>query len=89
MADVADRYTETYHLLGSAVGAFAVVPSDLTQFAQPSRALYIGGDGDLTVTFINDTVATFAAVPAGSLLPFRVKKVLSSGTTASLIVAVY
>lgn len=69
-----------------AVNAFAVTKSDTTVFARPTKALYVGGGGDVAVLLADDTAAvTFSAVPAGALLPIRVSKVLSTGTTATLI----
>lgn len=51
------------------------------------RALWIGGAGSLRVTLVKDTdPVTFAAVPAGTLLPFAVKTVHSDETDATDIV---
>lgn len=70
-----------------AVGAFAVTKSDSTILAGV-RALYVGGAGDVAVMPVGSTTAvTFSAVPAGSILPVRVSKVMSTNTTATLIVA--
>lgn len=66
----------------------AVTPHDVNELARVSRALYVGGAGDLKVTMAEGDELTFSAVPAGSVLPLRVKKVFSTGTTATLIVAV-
>ncbi len=68
--------------------ATAVTPSDATVIAA-TRAVYVGGAGALAVTMHNGTNATFAAVPAGTTLPISVTKVLSTGTTATSIVALY
>jgi hypothetical protein len=74
----------------SAHRASAVTLSDTTIFAQPTRALYVGGYGNLTVDFADGGAAvTFVGVPAGSLLPFQVTRVYNAGTTASSIVALY
>lgn len=68
-------------------GAFAVTKSDSTTFSGV-RALYVGGAGDVTVMPVDSTTAvTFSAVPAGSILPVRCTKVMSTNTTATLIVA--
>jgi hypothetical protein len=74
-----------------AIGAFAVTPSDETVFATPVRAkaLYIGGTGNVAVTLVDDTSVVFSAVPVGSILPVNVKKVLATGTTATLILCLY
>lgn len=72
-----------------ASGAFAITKSDATVFSQPARSLYVGGTGDVAVRMIDGTTVTFSAVPAGMLLPIRADKVLSTGTTATLIIGLY
>lgn len=70
-----------------AQGAGAVTPdADLPKHC---RALYVGTGGDLAVLMSDASTVTLKAVPAGSLLPIRVRRVLSDGTTASDIVALY
>ena len=69
----------------SADGVFAITKSDATVFSNPTRAIYVGGAGDVAVTMVDDTTAVFTAVPAGSFLPLRTKKVLLTGTTATLL----
>jgi len=70
-----------------AIGASAVTPNDSTDLSQPSRALFVGGAGNLTVDMTNGDNVVFTGVLAGSVLPFRVKRVYSTGTTATNIVA--
>lgn len=71
----------------AAHSAFAVTKSDST-IIPATRALYIGGAGDVAVTMAEDeNNVTFVAVPAGSILPVQVIKILSTGTTATSIVA--
>lgn len=72
----------------AATTGFAVTPSDVTVFTTPTRGLYVGGAGNLTVTMSDGTVLLFAAVPAGSFLPLVVTQVRSTGTAATLITAV-
>lgn len=72
-----------------ASSAFVITKSDDTVFSQPTRAVWVGGTGDLAVKMVDETTLTFTAVPAGVLLPIRVQKVLSTGTTATNIVGLY
>lgn len=66
----------------------AVTKSDSTVLS-PTRALWVGGAGDLSVIFAGDTAAvTIAGVLAGTLLPFQVTKVMAA-TTATNVVALY
>jgi hypothetical protein len=73
--------------LASASGVIAVTPSDSTAIATLPRALYVGGAGNIAVLMEDDSTATFSSVPAGTLLPIRVKRVNSTNTTATLILA--
>ncbi len=77
--------TPIYESAGSARSAFAITKSDST--IVNCRALYVGGTGDVAVIPIDGTAAvTFSAVPAGSLLPIACSKVMSTNTSATLIV---
>ena len=71
-----------------AVHAAAVTPSDSVDLANTSTALYIGGTGNLTVIMLGGEQVTFAAVPVG-ILPIRVTRVLSTGTAATNILALW
>lgn len=67
----------------------AVTKSDDTPL-NGTKGLYVGGAGDLTVK--SDTTAaavTFKNVPAGTLLPIEVVRVMSTNTTATDIIAIY
>lgn len=69
--------------------AAAVVPHDTNELTSYTRALYIGGAGNLVAVFPDGSAVTFTGVPAGSILPIRVKRVNSTNTTATNIVALY
>lgn len=67
---------------------FPCVPSDTVNFTAEVRQLYIGTAGDVSVVNQDNSVCTFKNVLAGSMLgPFFLKRVNSSLTTASNIVA--
>lgn len=73
-----------------AVQLAAVTPSDTVDLSQVARALWVGTAGSVAVIASGDSSAvTLAGVNGGTLLPIRVKRVLSTGTTAGSIVAVY
>ncbi len=71
--------------------AAAVTPNDTTVFAEPSKGLYIGATGNVVVHLQGDpaTAVTFTGVPAGTVLPIRVVRVLSTGTTATGLVRMW
>lgn len=88
MADTFEAFRRTPEtLLQSAVGGVAVTPSDTTELVS-TRGLWVGGTGNIAVTFQDGTEVTLSAVPVG-ILPVRVTKVKSTGTTATDIVALY
>lgn len=73
-----------------AISAASVTPDDVSNIStRPTRALWVGGGGNISVEFMDGTSATFTNVPNGTLLPFRVNRVNSTSTTASAIVALY
>lgn len=72
----------------SAYDAKAVTLSDSTELA-PTRALYIGGAGNLKVTMAYGTEVTFSGLSAGSILPIQVTKAWATGSTATLVLALY
>lgn len=73
---------------GPAVGAAAVTPSDSARIAE-TRGLYLGAAGDVKVEMADGTIVMLTALAAGVLHPLRVRRVYSTGTTATGIVAIY
>ncbi|PIL21173.1 hypothetical protein P775_05690 [Puniceibacterium antarcticum] len=65
--------------------ATAITPNDTSDLSTLTRALYVGGAGDLRVTMADGNTVTFAGLPVG-WHPVRVARVHSTGTTASNIV---
>lgn len=69
----------------------AVTPANSDLPNGVTRALWVGGAGDVAIVAENDatTAVTIAGVPAGTLLPIRARRVNSTNTTATAIVAMY
>ena len=69
----------------------AVTPSDTIDLPFGTcRALWVGGAGDVALIADRDSVAvTIKAVDAGTILPVRTRRVMSTNTTATSIVALY
>jgi hypothetical protein len=68
--------------------AKVIVPSDADTFAQ-GVAVYVGGAGVVTCSPANGGADVAITMPAGSVVPFRVLAVKATGTTATLLIAVY
>lgn len=70
-----------------ATGGEAVTPSDATLLNFTSRALWIGGAGNISLLMEAGDTLLLSGVPAGTLLPVRATRVNATGTTATLIVS--
>lgn len=69
---------------GSAVSAVAITPNDSTDLAAITRGLFVGTGGNLSLILADDSSPVlFKNVPAGSVLPLRVKRVRAANTTAA------
>lgn len=68
-----------------------VTPSDTVDIPgqEMCRALYVGGAGDVAAVRQDGTAVVFSAVPAGSILPIRCRRVNATGTTATNIDALF
>jgi len=69
--------------------AAAVTPSNTVDLPTVARSLYVAGTGDVRVITAKGTTVTFTAVPAGYILPVRCRRVTTTGTTATGIVALW
>jgi hypothetical protein len=67
----------------------AVTPSDSTDFDSICRAIYVGGAGNVVAVRHDGTAVTFTGVPAGTVLPIACRRINSTSTTATAIVALY
>ncbi|PWC96962.1 hypothetical protein [Azospirillum sp. TSO5] len=87
---MADQYANLSPDLASPyIGGFAVSPSDSAVLSQPTRAVFVGGAGNLAVTYLDGSTDTLQSVTAGSILPIRVTKVMATNTTATKISGLY
>ena len=67
--------------------AEAVTPNDAVDLPNFSRALYVGGGGDIRVTTVGGDTVTLSA--ATGFLPLCVARVHATGTSATAIVALW
>jgi hypothetical protein len=63
--------------------------SSQTGMGNPGCFLYVGGTGNVSVVTIGGDIIVFNGVPAGTTLPIQVVKLRSTGTTATLINALW
>jgi hypothetical protein len=69
-------------------GVLAVTKSDTAVLGAATSGIYVGVTGDLAVTMYDGTTAVFKAAPVG-VLNISVTQVLSTGTTATNILALF
>lgn len=68
----------------------AVTPNDTTMLPDgPARGFYCGGAGNIKVLTTAGDAVTLTAIAIGVLHHVQIKQVFATGTTATLIVALY
>lgn len=82
-----DRFAHIAPSLTSPViGGFAITPHDTTTLPELTRAVYVGGAGDLALLLATGQSVVLKSVGAGTILPLRAQQVLATGTTATALV---
>lgn len=87
---------KTHHrnLESPAASGFAITPNDSTDLPYVTRAIYVGGAGNLVVDMINPnddgtTTVTLVGVVAGSMYPISATRIRSTNTTCTNLVGFY
>jgi len=68
---------------------FEVTPHDTNELTNHTRAIYVGGAGNISLTTSGGDLFTMTGVLAGTLYWVRAKIILSTGTTATNLVGLY
>jgi hypothetical protein len=66
---------------------FAITPSDTVDLPKTANCIYVGGDGDLAIETPSGVNLTFTGLVAGTVFPWKARKVLATGTTATGLIA--
>lgn len=82
------EFTQTATLESPAAFAFSVSPSDSIDLPNTSRALNVATTGTVRVTTVGGDIVTIT-MAAGVPFPVRCRRVWSTGTSATGIVALY
>ena len=69
--------------------AVAITPSDSVNLTDITRGIYVGGAGAVVVVWEDNSTSTFSAVPVGTVLNVKAKRVNATNTTATLLLALY
>lgn len=67
----------------------AVTPHDSNNLGGRPVAIYVGGAGNVAMVGTDDVAVTFTGVAAGTVLNVGPKRINSTNTTATAIVALY
>jgi hypothetical protein len=88
--DSETQLTLNANIFTSTAQVYAVYAmSSQTSMGNPGCFLYVGGTGNVSVITIGGDQITFNGVPAGTTLPIQVLKLRATGTTATLINALW
>lgn len=74
---------------GPALNFAAITPSDATDLTAATRAIYVGVGGDVVAVTRDGTAVTFKNAAAGSTINIRARRVNSTNTTATNLVALW
>jgi len=69
--------------------AAEIVPDDAADLPHVTRALYVGGGGDVALRMTGGAEVTLRGLAGGSLIPLRAARVRASGTTATALVGLW
>lgn len=73
--------------------ATVVTPSDIADLLVTPKSLYIGTGGAIAMIGDNEDPSALPVVwrnvPDGAILPFRPRRIMATGTTATDIIAIY
>ena len=84
-----DLWKDSNYLDAPAFDGFAITPSDTVDFDTVCRAIYIGTGGDISFIAASGNTVVLKNTVAGTVMPFRMKRINSTGTTAADLVGLY
>lgn len=67
-----------------------ITPSDTIDIPEGlTHGVWVGGVGNIVFVLEDNSTVTLTAVPAGTFLPVKVRRINNTLTTATLMVAMY
>jgi hypothetical protein len=95
MATSYDATKDNYANFGASLNTFGnnasvVTPSDTADFVAYPKVVAVAAAGNLVVLPLKAAddgahLVTFTAAPVGFVVPFRVRRVMAAGTTATIV----
>lgn len=87
MADIVNKWSAS-NVTSPAYQYSAITPSDtVDESAGPFKAIYVGVAGNVAIVGLDNVAVTLVGATAGSILPLIGRRVNSTNTTASSLVA--
>lgn len=80
---------ETARLDSPPSRAVAITLDDANDLPFVTRGIYVGAEGDLTVTLVGGDTVTFVGLAGGMTHGMRVRRVHATGTTAGSLLGVF
>lgn len=81
---MSDKFSNHQSSLNApATSAFEILPDDVNPLPNVTRAIYVGGAGNLAITMLDGQTLTLEAVQPGAIYPLRCTHVRATGTTAT------
>ncbi len=85
-----DKHIQVPMQIGDpARSAEVVTKSDTTEFSTVTRAVFVGGAGNISFLMADGTTCVFTGITAGTILPVRARRINSTNTTATNMVAMW
>lgn len=72
-----------------ATGGFMIIPSDTQDLPFVTRAIWVGGSGDIALVTLGRSVLILSGAVQGSIIAVRATKVFVSNTSATNLVGLY
>ncbi len=67
----------------------AIAPSDTTPFVEPPESILVGGAGAITGIDMGGATVLLSGLLAGVVYHFKLAQIKATGTTATLLTALY
>jgi hypothetical protein len=78
-----------YRPIWAPFGSITITKSDSTVLSPICRRLYVGGTGDVSIRMLDGSTPVLKALPVGAMLDIQFDQVLSTNTSATLMVGFY
>ncbi|CAN5262320.1 hypothetical protein BH10PLA2_BH10PLA2_00550 [soil metagenome] len=79
----------SYGLVAPYKHAASISPDDTNELSNVTRAIYVGGNGNIVLITLAGETVPFIGVVVGTFLPVRARQVKLTSTTATNLIALW